>query len=103
MAFLLGWKGSKSEISFRKFPASFLEQFFSSKNSSYSVEKILTKLKTILNDFQKKHPIYKPLCLAAHHEFIADIQLGIKIPHILVLAELKSKGFQQFYDYTCTD
>jgi len=103
MAFLLLWKGTKSEISFRKFPASFLEQFFSSKNSSYSVEKILSKLKVILNDFQKKHSIYKPLFLAAHHEFIADIQIGLKIPHILALGELKSKGFQQFYDYTCTE
>jgi len=103
MAFLLLWKSSKFQISFKKFTASFLDQFFAKDSTTYNVGNILKKLKGKLNDFQKKHPIYKPLALIAHQEFIADIQIGLKLPHILGTIELKSKGLQQFYDFTCSD
>jgi len=102
MAFLLLWKSTKFRISFKKFTASFLDQYFA-KDPSYSVGNILKKLKGIFNDFQKKHPIFKPLALIAHQEFIADMQFGLKLPHILTTVEFKSKGFQQFYDYTCSE
>jgi len=98
MAFLLLWKSTKVEISFKRFRASFLEEVLP-ENLDLSFEKILNDLKEHLNPLQKKYTMLKTLFLIMNKEFIADFNVTIKVPGALVSLEVKTQGIKEIYDH----
>jgi len=98
MAFLLLWKSTKIEVSFKKFRASFLEEVLP-KGWDLGIEKLLTDLKEYLNPLQKKYAMLKAIFLISNKEFIADFNISVKVPGALATLEVKTQGVKEIYDY----